>query len=194
MDLISLLIPTAWSTIIHARHDKLTRSITAESRPDDSDEESTNSSDTDNMKQEFVNSIDIEAVRAIASRNNHGKSCTVTEPLFGSFNVCFVIKFDSEDTTWVISIPSVPAVHDAWDKLRSEVVIMEYIREKTTIRIPKIYKYGRNKTLTTTGSEIPFLILDYVPGRLLSMHALKYGEEIWRKRFFVELIGVFAQL
>ncbi|KAK5997534.1 hypothetical protein PT974_02897 [Cladobotryum mycophilum] len=47
MDLIGLFIPTAWSTITHARHDKLTRSIAAELLPDDGDEESTNSSDAD---------------------------------------------------------------------------------------------------------------------------------------------------
>ncbi|UPK91899.1 hypothetical protein LCI18_002834 [Fusarium solani-melongenae] len=93
----------------------------------------------DSRADEFVRAIDLVAVRALASSYNHGSPCRIDEMEIarGSFNVCFFAKFD--DRTWVIRIPIITVIHDAWGKLRSEVCTMRYIQENIQIPIPRVH-------------------------------------------------------
>lgn len=73
---------------------------------------------------EFIDSIDTGAIRALASKYNGGLSCDIRYRRQGSFNVCFVLDFPNGSTR-LIRLPIEPAVHDVWDKVRSEVYTMQ---------------------------------------------------------------------
>jgi hypothetical protein len=73
---------------------------------------------------EFIDSIDTEAIRALASKYNGGLSCNIRCRCQGSFNVCYILDF-SDGTTRLVRLPIEPAVHDVWDKVRSEVYTMQ---------------------------------------------------------------------
>jgi hypothetical protein len=72
---------------------------------------------------EFIASIDIDAICSLASRQNGGLPCSIRCRRQGSFNVCFVIDF-ADGTTQLVRLPIEPAVQNVWDKVRSEVCTM----------------------------------------------------------------------
>lgn len=73
---------------------------------------------------EFINSIDTDAIRALASKYTGGLPCSIRCRHQGSFNVCFILDF-SNGTTRLVRLPIEPAVHDVWDKVCSEVYTMQ---------------------------------------------------------------------
>jgi len=73
---------------------------------------------------EFIESIDTDAIRALASKYTDGLPCSIRCRRQGSFNVCFILDF-SDGTTRLVRLPIEPAVHDVWDKVRSEVYTMQ---------------------------------------------------------------------
>ncbi|POR35978.1 Uncharacterized protein TPAR_03792 [Tolypocladium paradoxum] len=73
---------------------------------------------------EFIDLIDTDAIRALASKHNGGLSCSIRCRRQGSFNVCFILDFP-DCTTRLVRLPIEPAVHDVWDKVRSEVYTMQ---------------------------------------------------------------------
>lgn len=77
-------------------------------------------------KTDFIESIDREAVCALASRLNGDLPCRFDEatPVAnGSFNACFFVEFytTAERTQWVVRIPIGSIVSQAWEKVQSEV-------------------------------------------------------------------------
>lgn len=77
-------------------------------------------------KAKYIQSIDREAICALASRHNNNLPCRLdkSSPMEnGSFNVCFFVEFYTtpERIQWVVRVPIEPVVHRAWDKLQSEV-------------------------------------------------------------------------
>ncbi|KJZ75585.1 hypothetical protein HIM_05048 [Hirsutella minnesotensis 3608] len=148
----------------------------------------------DSRADEFVKSIDVEAVRDLASSYNDGAPCRidVTETARGSFNVCFFARFAHQ--VLVVRVPIQPVVHDAWGKLRSEVCTMLYIQENTRIPIPRVRAYGQAGLLHGHDTEQAFMILDYVDGHpLVEKHLLSSSKQD-RCRLFSELIDILAQL
>lgn len=80
----------------------------------------------ESQREVYINSIKITDVCELASRHNGMKSCHLFRELeHGSFNVCFFVKFPSEDKRWVIRFPIEPVLHNAWEKLQSEVATMK---------------------------------------------------------------------
>lgn len=73
---------------------------------------------------EFIKSIDTDAVRALASKYTGGLPCSIRCRHQGSFNVCFVLDFP-DDTARLVRLPIEPVVHDVWDKVCSEVYTMQ---------------------------------------------------------------------
>lgn len=74
--------------------------------------------------QDFIDSINRAAICELVSSHDNGKRGRVINQQNGSFNVCFFVQFSSEDTTWVLRVPVIPAVVNACNKLVSEVTIM----------------------------------------------------------------------
>ncbi|KAF5020420.1 hypothetical protein F66182_7547 [Fusarium sp. NRRL 66182] len=64
---------------------------------------------------EFVESIDTDAIRTLATKYTGGLPCSIRCRQQGSFNVCFVLDFP-DDIARVVRLPIEPAVHNAWDK------------------------------------------------------------------------------
>ncbi len=80
----------------------------------------------------FQNSIDYEAVCALASRYNNGVPCHVLSKSCGSFNASIVVEFDKQDDekqtkSWVVRLPIGPQVKDPWGKAVSEVATMRQV-------------------------------------------------------------------
>jgi hypothetical protein len=70
-----------------------------------------------------------------------------------------------------------------------------YIKSKTTVPLPDIHAYGRDKSLTRNSSTTTaFLILDFLPGQPLDLQALANDTPLRRKHFYTQLIELMAQL
>lgn len=77
------------------------------------------------QRKQFIESLDLDAVCALASRHNNGKTCKVVNKVNGSFNICFFVEFHQDGPKWVVRVPIKPALDNAWDKLLSEVITMQ---------------------------------------------------------------------
>lgn len=75
-------------------------------------------------KDEFIASIDTEAISALASKHHEGLSCSIRSESHGSFNVCFVVDF-VDGATRLVRVPIEPAIHDVWGKVCSEVCTLQ---------------------------------------------------------------------
>lgn len=75
----------------------------------------------------FFHSIDEDAIRTLGTQHHSkGLQCEIKARYRGSFNGCFVLEF-TDGSTLVVRLPLEPAVHDAWDKVRSEVCTMQLV-------------------------------------------------------------------
>ncbi|KAM4063675.1 phosphotransferase enzyme family protein [Hirsutella rhossiliensis] len=145
-------------------------------------------------EEEFISSIDRDAVCALASRYNHQKPCRIINSARGSFNVCFFVHFYTTGTKWVVRIPIEPAIYNVWEKLQSEVATMRYIESHTKIPVPRIHAYGRSRMINCGSATQAFLIIDWVSGRSLDMKSLVKATRERRNHFYSDLIDVLAQL
>ncbi|KAM4055555.1 phosphotransferase enzyme family protein [Hirsutella rhossiliensis] len=147
----------------------------------------------DRNVNEFLQAIDEDALRSLASEHHNNQTCEIKARHRGSFNTCFVLEF-SDQSTRIIRIPHEPAVQDAWDKMRSEVSTMRYLRHKTTIPVPVIYTYGRSQLRRDTSEPQCFMILEHIKGQSLTKTTLKGSSEPYRRQFLEQLIDLFAEL
>ncbi|KAH9909924.1 hypothetical protein F4778DRAFT_767868 [Xylariomycetidae sp. FL2044] len=88
--------------------------------------------------------------------------------LKGSFNFCLDVKRGDSDEHVLIRFPCPGSIYTPWrdEKVRNEVMVMEYLREHTSIPIPRVRHWG-------LGAESPqqlgpFIIMDFMPGEALS--------------------------
>jgi hypothetical protein len=104
-------------------------------------------------------------------------TCKVMEdPRSGEFNLAYTIYF-SDGVLWIARIPGHgtpdrfgPGSLDA-EKMACEYQTMEYIREHTTIPIPKLYFW--DTSCERVG--VPFALMEYIPGKSL--------EDAWHESF-----------
>ncbi|KAG8674087.1 hypothetical protein FPOAC1_000050 [Fusarium poae] len=142
---------------------------------------------------EFVESIDTDAICTLASKYTGGLPCTIRCRQQGSFNVCFILDFP-DNLTRIVRLPIEPAVHDVWDKVCSEVCTMQYVRDHTNIPIPRVYAYGRSRLRHNTLARQVFIVSDYMDGKSLTKRMLRDSPEDFRRRFFGDIVDIFAQL
>lgn len=65
-------------------------------------------------KRTFIQSLDLHAIcDLLASRYNNGKSCRVVGKKNGSFNVCFFVEFDHDESKWTVRVPIEAAQNSA---------------------------------------------------------------------------------
>jgi aminoglycoside phosphotransferase (APT) family kinase protein len=88
--------------------------------------------------------------------------------LKGSFNLSLVIKFDDGGPKAVIRFPKpgITATNLRDEKVRNEVQVLEFLREKTTIPVPRVVSWGM--TEDSPAHLGPFIIMDYVEGTCLA--------------------------
>ncbi|RSL92040.1 hypothetical protein CEP52_014056 [Fusarium oligoseptatum] len=127
------------------------------------------------VKNTFIESLDLDAICALASRYNHGKPCYVVDRKNGSFNACFFVSFGQDGPEWVVRVPIEPILDNPWDKVLSEVATIEYLERETRIPVPHVYAYGRDAELSKTGTRTQaFLIVDAIQGEPLGKKLLKF--------------------
>ncbi|KEZ43681.1 hypothetical protein SAPIO_CDS4297 [Scedosporium apiospermum] len=147
------------------------------------------------IRKAFIESLDPDAVCALASKHNNSKACQVVKKASGSFNVCFFVEFDLDGSKWIVRVPIEPALDDPWDKLLSEVTTMQYLECNTQIPVPHIRAYGRDITLTKNGTGTQmFTITDLIPGEPLDRKFLIEAKEEHRRNFYSQLIDSLTEL
>ncbi|KAH8746937.1 kinase-like domain-containing protein [Diaporthe sp. PMI_573] len=87
--------------------------------------------------------------------------------LGGSFNISLKVKRGDSDEHVIIRFPSPRKVHGPWreEKVKNEVMVMNYVREHTGIPVPRVRCWG----LTEESPQQlgPFIIMDFVEGQSL---------------------------
>ncbi|OAQ98384.1 hypothetical protein LLEC1_07196 [Akanthomyces lecanii] len=143
----------------------------------------------------FMQSLLPSAIEALASKHNNGKACTIFSRLYGSFNVCFFVRFE-DGLQWTVRNPIIPRLHEPWQKLESEVVTLKvsYLRARTSIPVPIVCAFGNDAMLTNDGSRQMFLISEFINGVPLMSERLADADDASRKTFFLQLFDYLAQL
>ncbi|EFY93995.1 phosphotransferase [Metarhizium robertsii ARSEF 23] len=143
--------------------------------------------------QQFIDSINTDAVCDLASRHNGGKACKIVTKDNGSFNVCFFVQFDAGEETQVVRIPIKPVIRDAWQKVLCEVTTLRYVKDNTTIPVPRVLAYGIHDKVVE-GAETPFMIMNLSPGRQLHTKTFLLATKAQRQRLYGDLIDILSQL
>jgi aminoglycoside phosphotransferase (APT) family kinase protein len=86
----------------------------------------------------------------------------------GSFNFCVCIRFNDGGSNSVIRFPKPghTLTSQREEKVRSEVRVLEYLREKTNLPVPNVTSWGL--TDESPKNLGPFIIMDFVDGTSLS--------------------------
>ncbi|KAH6715938.1 hypothetical protein BKA61DRAFT_631473 [Leptodontidium sp. MPI-SDFR-AT-0119] len=145
--------------------------------------------------QVFIDSIDPSKVCSLASRHNGFKPCRIFQEIVnGSYNVRFFVEFD-DSVKWVVRIPSESSVHNAWDKVQSDVATIRYLEANTTIPVPRIHAFGRGGCVDENNpAGHTFIIQGYISGRSLDISAFRKEPRERRKYFYGQLVDILAQL
>ncbi|EEU37168.1 uncharacterized protein NECHADRAFT_78356 [Fusarium vanettenii 77-13-4] len=147
------------------------------------------------VKNTFIESLDLDTICALASKYNDGRPCQVVDRKNGSFNACFFVKFEQDGPEWVVRVPIEPILDNPWDKVLSEVATIEYLERNTRIPVPHVHAYGRDAELTKTNTGTQaFLIAEVIRGEPLDKKLLIEAEEEQRRNFFSQLIDILAEL
>ena len=113
--------------------------------------------------RKLIAAID-EIVAFVDCRLGWGGAGTYGGVMKGSFNTSVVINHDSGEGSAVIRFPTPGRTYEPWraEKVRNEVMVIEYLREHTTIPLPNIRFWG----LTEDSPEGlgPFIVMDFVNG------------------------------
>ena len=88
--------------------------------------------------------------------------------LGGSYNICLkLVRGDNTDEAVIIRFSTPGKIHVPWrdEKVRNEVEAMSYIRQHTSIPVPRVRSWGLTKD--SPGELGPFIIMDFIPGESL---------------------------
>lgn len=110
----------------------------------------------------------LEMATFVAARRGRGRVTEFVGFLKGSFNIAFRYRFDDDGPDAIIRLPkagqTTTILRD--EKVANEVHMMQYLKERTTIPIPHIYGWGLTEECPRELG--PFIIMDFVEGKLLS--------------------------
>ena len=89
------------------------------------------------------------------------------KPARGSYNLVFFLDFE-DGKSWVLKIP-VNGHPRCWDEfaagaLASEAFTMRWIREKTTIPVPEVYRFDTSRD---NAIGCPYIMMEYIKGQSL---------------------------
>lgn len=114
-----------------------------------------------------------EIVAFVDRRLGWGGAGTYGGVLKGSFNISVIVKQcgsegsskgSGEGSAVVIRFPTPGRTYEPWraEKVRNEVMVIEYLREHTTIPIPNVRFWGLvEESPQALG---PFIVMDFVNG------------------------------
>lgn len=78
----------------------------------------------------------------------------------GAFNVCFRVKYE-DGFEAIVRFAALGRVVFRMEKVENEVAVMNYLRQNTSIPVPRVLGFGK----TWTG---PYIVMEYVEGVSLS--------------------------
>lgn len=115
---------------------------------------------------EKVLELKIEIATFVAGRRKRGQAKEIVGYLKGSFNFGLHIRFSDEGPDAVIRFPKPGHTAFRDEKVTNEVQFMKYLRQNTTIPLPRVIDWGL--TAESPRQLGPFIIMDYVNGTRLS--------------------------
>ncbi|KAK8213130.1 kinase-like domain-containing protein [Phyllosticta paracitricarpa] len=110
-------------------------------------------------------------------------SCKLFQKCPGGFNYCFALRFE-DGLQWIFRFPLPKSSMLPQRKTEAELAVMQFIREKTSIPVPKVIASG------VTEGEFeklgPYILMEFVEGELLSELLLDFDDENQRMRKDIE--------
>jgi hypothetical protein len=105
-------------------------------------------------------------VEKLASSYRNGDKCVCVKMTNGSFNWCFKVVFD-DGTEWAVRFPVAGNVMHPEEKVRREVAVMRFMKERTLVPVPNIIAFGM--AADNHDPEMgPFIIEEWIDGVPLS--------------------------
>lgn len=96
----------------------------------------------------------------LASDLNDGLSCVpLNETTNGLNNLVRLLQF-SDMTRWVARVALRRSAADS-AKLRREVHVMQFIRERSSLPVPKVFAYEADEHNSV---GVPFILMEFLPG------------------------------
>ena len=105
----------------------------------------------------------IDEIGDFVGRRLWGEAGTYGGFLKGSFNIGVIVNHGNRGSA-VIRFPTPGRTYEPWraEKVRNEVMVIEYLREHTTIPLPNIRFWGLGEE--SPGGLGPFIVMDFVNG------------------------------
>ncbi|KAI8594261.1 hypothetical protein EDD21DRAFT_100259, partial [Dissophora ornata] len=164
-------------------------SVTIEVVADDqcaSDSESTSDSE-DDSDDEHPLEFDVDALKRISAERLQKSECiSVVKLGEGSFNKAFILTMDDGfECVARLALPCFPRY-----KTESEVATMQFVAERTSIRVPEVYAWDANPR-NPIGAE--YILMERIPGEPLN--TIWKGLSLEKKKgIILQLIDVLLQL
>ncbi|KAH8706955.1 putative altered inheritance of mitochondria protein 9, mitochondrial [Phaeosphaeriaceae sp. PMI808] len=123
-----------------------------------------------------------EIVAFVSSRRQGHPKGEFDGYLQGSFNFCISVRFDDGGPKAIIRFPKPghTLTTRREEKLKSEVQVLEYLREKTKLPVPYVTSWGL--TDESPGNLGPFIIMNHIAGtsltKLLMQPIQSAGEDV----------------
>lgn len=107
-----------------------------------------------------------QGIEKLASKYRNGDKCICVKMNNGSFNWCFKVVFD-DGTEWAVRFPVAGNVMYPEEKVRREVAVMRFMRERTLVPVPEVIAFGM--AADNHDPEMgPFIIEEWIDGIPLS--------------------------
>ncbi|KAK6000367.1 hypothetical protein QM012_003613 [Aureobasidium pullulans] len=112
--------------------------------------------------KQFLEHYGNAGVESLASSYRNNQKCTWQLKNNGSFNSCHKVLFE-DGTAWAVRFPIPGRVMHPYEKICREVAIMRFVKENTTIPVPKVIAFGTAADNHDPAIG-PFLITDWAEG------------------------------
>ncbi|TIA81986.1 hypothetical protein D6C76_02613 [Aureobasidium pullulans] len=117
---------------------------------------------TNKWAKHFLDEYGDKGVEKLASSYREGQRCRWEHKKNGSFNSCHKVVFE-DGTAWAVRFPIPGRVMHPDEKIRREVAVMKFVKEKTKIPLPKVIAFGTAAD-NHDPSIGPFLNTEWVEG------------------------------
>ncbi|THV68128.1 hypothetical protein D6D28_06962 [Aureobasidium pullulans] len=117
---------------------------------------------TDKWAKHFLDEYGDKGVERLASSYREGRPCRWELRRNGSSNSCHKVVFE-DGTAWAVRFPIPGRVMHPDEKIRREVAVMRFVKEKTKVPLPKVIAFGTAAD-NHDPSIGPFLITEWVEG------------------------------
>lgn len=115
----------------------------------------------------------------VAAKFSNGAPVTEGEGLLGktakgTFNICYWVRIEGLSEQWVVRFPlmGMLPMDKMTAKFHSEIATLKFLREKTSVRVPKLIGFG----LGDNDIAIPFIVTQNVEGLPLTLFWSRFGD------------------